>query len=261
MSRGAFWARAKASPPRKVQHAIRVNLLKGAREAWLADGTLQDRARLHTHSGWAAGAALLRCPTERALRLLDDDVRVAIKERLHVCGADLRDGWHAHCCKGLAGIRTTCRHHPLVHEWCHILTSAGRVVTVEQRDPTMGPTSRLDLVEHYSSAGGPASYDVSVHTAFRQDDKFVKKCATTPGHAAELGGHHKGAQQYKHRVPGSRLVPLTAEAGGRWHQSVPPLARKLAREYIQRTPGIDEDSCGAVVARWGGSAFCSTYSG
>ena len=32
---------------------------------------------------------------------------------------------------------------------------------------------------------------------------------------------------------------------------VPPLARKLAREYIQRTPGIDEDSCGAVVARWG----------
>ena len=68
------------------------------------------------------------------------------------------------------------------------------------------------------------------------------------------GGEHKGGQQYKHRVPGSRLVPLTAEAGGRWHSSVPPLVRKLAREYIQRTPGLDVDSydaCGAVVARWG----------
>ena len=87
----------------------------------------------------------------------------------------------------------------------------------------MGPTSRLDLVEHYSAAGGPAAYDVSVHTPFRVDHNFVQKCAQTPGHAAEAGRNHKGSsQQYKQRLPGTRLIPLTVETGGRWHDSIPP---------------------------------------
>ena len=115
----------------------------------------------------------------------------------------------------------------------------------------MGPTSRLDLVEHYSAAGGPAAYDVSVHTPFRVDHKFVQKCAQTPGHAAEAGRDHKGSQQYKQRLPGTRLIPLTVETGGRWHVSIPPLVRCLAKEYLQRTPGLEDDALGAVVARWG----------
>ena len=131
----------------------RTHLQREDRLAWLEEGSVADQARLHTHSGWAAGAALLRCPTERALRLMDDDVRIAIKERLGVprmppgtcsrvfkrcgraCHLDLREGHHAHCCRGLSGIHTVCRHHPLVHEWAHILTSAGRIITVEQRGP------------------------------------------------------------------------------------------------------------------------------
>ena len=115
----------------------------------------------------------------------------------------------------------------------------------------MGPNSRLDLVEHHSAAGGPAAYDVSVHTAFRADPEFVEKCAETPGHAAMVGGEHKDSHQYKHRIPGSRLVPLTAETGGRWHHTIPPLVRKLAKEYLWRTPGLEEAALGAVVARWG----------
>ena len=65
------------------------------------------------------------------------------------------------------------------------------------------------------------------------------------------GGEHKDTQQYKHRIPGSRLVPLTAEAGGRWHPTIPPLVRKLAKEYVWRTPGLEDDALGAIVARWG----------
>ena len=52
-----------------------------------------------------------------------------------------------------------------------------------------------------------------------------------------------------------RLFPLTAEVGGRWHKSIPPLpplVRKLGREYVQRAPGLEgDDALGAVVSRWG----------
>ena len=41
------------------------------------------------------------------------------------------------------------------------------------------------------------------------------------------------------------------ETGGRWHVSIPPLVRCLAKEYLQRTPGLEDDALGAVVARWG----------
>ena len=57
--------------------------------------------------------------------------------------------------------------------------------------------------------------------------------------------------KYKNRIPGSRLVTLTAETGGRWHHTIPPLVRKLAKEYLRRTPGLEDDALGAIVARWG----------
>ena len=57
--------------------------------------------------------------------------------------------------------------------------------------------------------------------------------------------------QYKHWIPWSSLVPLTAETGGRWHSTIPPLVRKLAKEYLARAPGLEDDALGAVVARWG----------
>ena len=83
------------------------------------------------------------------------------------------------------------------------------------------------------------------------DHKFVAKCASAPGHAADCGGGRKLSSQYKCRLPGG-LVPLTAETWGRWIASVPPLVRALAREYVQRSPGLDDDDVhGAVVARWG----------
>ena len=132
-----------------------------------------------------------------------------------------------------------------------MLSMAGRVVSVEQRDPTMGPNSRLDVVEFPSDFGGPASHDVSVHTVFRADPAFVGKCAEQAGHAASEGAKRKLDHQYKDRLPGSSLLPISAEVGGRWHPSVVGLVRRLARDYVARTPGLDPSAQGAVVSRWG----------
>ena len=82
--------------------------------------------------------------------------------------------------------RTRYRHNPLAGEFCRILSSAGRFVELEQRDPTMGPHARLDIVEYASALGGPAAYDVSVVTALRKDRRFVTQCAGFPGHAASV---------------------------------------------------------------------------
>ena len=127
---------------------------------------------------------------------------------------------------------------------------AGRAVHIEQRDPSMGPRAKLDLVEYVSDAGGPAAYDVSVVTAFRDDERFVSQCADTPGYAAQFRHSHKLTKQYPHRVPGAKLVPLVVEDGGRWHASVPSLVRGLARAYVARTAGLDPSAVAFVVDRW-----------
>ena len=62
-----------------------------------------------------------------------------------------------------------------------MLQAAGRVVQCEQRDPSMGPAARLDIVEFASEGGGPASYDVSVVTPLRDSESFVAACARAPG--------------------------------------------------------------------------------
>ena len=147
-------------------------------------------------------------------------------------------------------MRITCLHNPLAQEWCRFLVAAGRFARTEQRDPTMGPSARLDVVELASQAGGPAAYDVSVVTAFRADAGFTDRCAARPGLAAQLRHDHKLHTQYAARLPGARLVPLVAETGGRWHPSVPLLARRLAREYVQRSPGLPQEALSVVVARW-----------
>ena len=210
---------------------------------------------------------MIRCPTERLLQLSDQEFRSAVAERLLVprvpegrcprvfstgatCGHLVRGGSHAHCCRGGAGIRTTGRHDPLVREWARILRSAGRLVLVETRDPLMGPSARLDIVEFAGPSGAPSSYDVSVVTALREDPAFVRVCAQTPGHAAELRHLEKLRSQYPHRVAGSRLVPLVVETGGRWHRSVPSLARALGRDVVGRLEGFEDRDQGAVVAWW-----------
>jgi len=210
---------------------------------------------------------LLRCPTERILQLADEDVCIAVRERLgaprcaegpcprrfasgRVCRFGLRKGWHAHCCPGTAGARTRFRHNPLAAEFCHMLSSAGKFVRMEQRDPLMGPNARLDVVELAGPAGGPAAYDVSVVTAFRLDVGFLGQCARVPGHAAAARHAYKLSTQYADRLPGARLVPLVVETGGRWHPSVPSLVRRVARAYVQRTPGLPEYAVAAVVSRW-----------
>ena len=162
----------------------------------------------------------------------------------------MRGGKHVHCCPGVSGVRTSVRHHRLVWEWSHILCLAGRAVYVEQRDPTMGPHAKLDLVEYVSDVGGPAAYDVSVVTPFRDDATFREQCAGTAGHAANFRHAHELNHQYPHRTPGAVLIPLIVETGGRWHASIPGLVRGLARDYVARTPGLDASAVSAVVARW-----------
>ena len=58
-----------------------------------------------------------------------------------------------------------------------MLRAGGHLVLEEQRDPSMGPSARLDIVEFASTAGGPATYDVSVVTPLRDDASFVAHCA------------------------------------------------------------------------------------
>ena len=66
-------------------------------------------------------------------------------------------------------------------------------------------------------------------TALREDLAFIRTCAHTPGDAAAWRHREKLDSQYPHRVAGSQLVPLVAETGGRWHDSVPTLARAAHR--------------------------------
>ena len=101
-----------------------------------------------------------------------------------------------------------------------------------------------------SDVGGPAAFDVSVVTAFRDDPRFVSQCATTVGHAASTRHDYKLEKQYPHRTPGVKLWPLVVEDGGRWHPSVPGLIRKLAREYVSRTAGLGTDAVSVIVDRW-----------
>ena len=233
-----MWRSFAREPARGLQKGLRRSLENAAREQWWASVPADVAAMAASSSGWAAGAALLRPPTERVLQMPDFVVRIAVCERLcidtagydhcsHVsrtgrlCGRALRGGAHSHCCGGTIGVRTTQRHNPLVLEFARILAAAGRVVATEQRDPSMGPNARLDIVEFASDAGSPAAYDVSVVTPLREDADFREACAAEPGLAAEQRHAFKLSQQYAQRRPGSALVPLVAEIGGRWHPSVP----------------------------------------
>ena len=161
-----------------------------------------------------------------------------------------RGGVHVHCCPGTIGARSRFRHNPLVEEFHRCLNMAGRFVSLEQRDPSMGPHALLDIVEHPSAEGGPAAYDVSVVTALRKSSAFVAHCAAVPGYAAAGVHERKLSTQYAGRLPGARLYPLICEVGGRWHPSVAPLLRRLARAYVARAAGLGEDATGLVVSRW-----------
>ena len=147
-----WWDAASAEPVPRLQASLARPIRARCREAWLARASPKGRARLHTHSGWGAAVALHRCPTELALRLPDDAVRVAVCERLGLplckpgrcglrfasgrrCRYNTRLGAHAHCCSGTIGARTRFRHNPLVCEFNRFLTQAGRCTAVEQRDP------------------------------------------------------------------------------------------------------------------------------
>ena len=198
----------------------------------------------------------------------DEAVRLEVCERLGIpvcpegrcklrfrsgryCQERRRGGLHVHSWRGTIGARTRYRHNPIVEECLSFMTSAGRFVALEQRDPSMGPHAPLDIVEYASAKGGPAAYDVSVVTALRKSKAFVAHCAERPGYAAAQAHAAKLDTQYVGRLPGARLVPLIVETGGRWHPSVPPLLRRWARAYVARTVGLGDDATGLVVARWG----------
>ena len=132
-----------------------------------------------------------------------------------------------------------------------MLAAAGRSVATEQRDPSMGPNARLDIVEYASDVGGPAAYDVSVVTPLREDASFREACAAELGLAAEQRHEYKLSRQYGFRRPGATLVPLVVEIGGRWHPTVPRLVRQLAKECAARSTGPGREYSSAIAARWG----------
>ena len=124
-------------------------------------------------------------------------------------------------------------------------------MATEQRDPSMGANARLDIVEFASDAGAPAAYDVSVVTPLREDARFREACAAEPGLAAERRHADKVDRQYRQRRPGTTLVPLVAEIGGRWHPSVPRLVRRLAKDACARSANPGLDIAATMAARWG----------
>ena len=102
---------------------------------------------------------------------------------------------------------------PMVREFAAILAAASHNIAVEQRDPSMGPNARLDIVEYASDVGAPAAYDVSIVTPLNADEGFREACASEPGLAAEQRHAFKLSRQYNQRMPGITLVPLVAEIG------------------------------------------------
>ena len=115
----------------------------------------------------------------------------------------------------------------------------------------MGPNARLDIVEYASDVGAPAAYDISVVTPLKVDAGFREACASEAGLAAEQRHAYKLSRQYSQRRPGSILVPLVAEIGGRWHPTVPRLVRKWAKEAADRSNAPDPvQYAAALTARW-----------
>jgi len=244
---------------------------KADRAEWIASSSPKDCARLHMCSGWGAGAALLGAPTELLLQLPDQVFRLNVCRRLGIavspdqpcqasfvsalgvtrpCNKPLDGGEHVFCCPKTMGARTRWIHNHLVVEFGKILTSAGHHVREEQRDPSMGPCARLDLVEYPSEAGTAAAYDITAVTALRADVPFVTKCSTSPGHAATTRYDFKFKRQYRGRLKGARLVPLVVELGGRWHPQVHRLLLVWSREASLRNPLWGDAAAPLLLRRW-----------
>ena len=101
----SWWDAVSRAPLPKIQASVARAIRARHWDAWLARARPKGAARLHTHGGWGSAAALLRCPTELALRVPDNAVRVAVCERL---GLPL-------CTPGRCRVRFAsgrfCRHH------------------------------------------------------------------------------------------------------------------------------------------------------
>ena len=59
----SWWGAAVHGPVALVQRILCRALWVAAKNAWVAHCPASAVANLHMHSGWGAGAALLRCPT------------------------------------------------------------------------------------------------------------------------------------------------------------------------------------------------------
>ena len=79
-----FWDCARGYSTVRLQNTLHKSIEKAAVDQWLAGAGAEARANLHSCSGWGAGVALIRCPTERALQFSDLEFRSAVAERLLV---------------------------------------------------------------------------------------------------------------------------------------------------------------------------------
>ena len=79
-----FWDCARGFSTGRLQNILHKATEKAAVDRWLAGAEAEARANLHSCSGWGAGVALIRCPTERLLQLSDQEFRSAVAERLLV---------------------------------------------------------------------------------------------------------------------------------------------------------------------------------
>ena len=144
-----------------------------------------------------------------------------------VCGMPVSGGHHfLHflTCPALQGLRTSCRHSPLVQEIRNFMREAGRVVVPEQPDPVLGPSARIDLLELPSALASRRVLDVTVISALGVG--LPVAVSATVGVAAEQRYRHK-LLQYPLAPPGY-LLPLVWEAHGACHPGIPGLLRVLS---------------------------------
>ena len=124
------WRAFAREPVRGLQRSLRHSLEEAAREEWWASVPADLAAMAASSSGWGAGAALLRAPTERVLQLPDGDVRIAVCERLAVQVAGTGE------CTHVSRMGRVCGHLAWAHgDQCSVPVTKSGLAAVTSHQP------------------------------------------------------------------------------------------------------------------------------
>ena len=218
------------------------------REACLAAGTVQDRARIQACAGWAPHAFLSAIPTESELALSNIDMQLALRLRLGMpifaegswCSrcrqpADTA-GNHVHACNG----NNTIRHDRIRDLFWMLLHRAGFEAFTEQEEPTL--RHRPDLRIEHGLAPTLTYLDVSVTHSTAPSANHSHNAANSDA-AVDAAWDDKVRREYAPlpRNAAFRLLPVVCTTFGGWHR----LTRNFLRECASRVAAANASLPGA----------------